>query len=364
MLRSFGRAGGLVPLFGWLPRPARGLYHRRDMARYVVTGGCGFIGCNLVRLLLRETDAERVVVVDKLTYAGDLRNLADVAGDPRLEIVQADVNDQPAVSRAFAGADVVFHLAAESHNDRAILDPWTTWRANADGTMRVLLAAREAGVGRVVLVSTDEVYGHAPGGEAFDEQAPLNPRGPYQASKAAADRLGYAFWVTYRLPVVIARPTNNYGPYQFPEKLIPFFVYRALHDQPLPLYGDGQQRRDFLYVEDCCRALVLLAQAGEPGEAYNVPGNNEHANIEVARIILDELGKPQSLIKFVEDRPGHDRRYALVGEKIARLGWQPTTPWPDGLRRTIRWYVENRDWLEYMVQKGRDFFERWYATRK
>ncbi|MBC7287379.1 MAG: NAD-dependent epimerase/dehydratase family protein, partial [Armatimonadetes bacterium] len=237
------------------------------MRRYVVTGGCGFIGCNLVRLLLREAEVGRLIVVDKLTYAGDLRNLADLIADQRLEIVQADVNDYRVLQQVFSEGDIVFHLAAESHNDRAILDPWTTWHANADGSLRVLLAAKEANVERVVLVSTDEVYGHAPEGGAFDEAAPLNPRGPYQASKAAADRLAYAFWVTYGLPVVIARPTNNYGPYQFPEKLIPLFIYRALHDQPLPLYGDGQQRRDFLYVEDCCRALVLLAEQGKPGEA-------------------------------------------------------------------------------------------------
>lgn len=333
------------------------------MAKYVVTGGCGFIGCNLVRLLLREKPECTVLVIDKLTYAGDLLNLADLAADQRLDVINADVNDQGTLLRAFAGAEVVYHLAAESHNDRAIMDPWTTWRANADGTIHVLLAAKEAGVGRLVLVSTDEVYGEAIGERMFSEEDPLNPRGPYQASKAAGDRAAYAFWVTYRLPVVIARPTNNYGPYQFPEKLIPVMVYRALHDRPLPLYGDGQQRRDFLYVEDCCRALVMLAERGVPGEAYNVPGNNEHANIEVARAILELLGKPESLIRFVKDRPGHDVRYALAGDKIARLGWVPQMPWQMGLEQTVRWYVDNQDWLEHMVTKARDFLERWYRDR-
>jgi dTDP-glucose 4,6-dehydratase len=333
------------------------------MRKYVVTGGCGFMGCNLVRMLLAEEPDCAVTVVDKLTYAGDLRNLADVASEPRLEVVQADVNDQAALREAFAGAEVVYHLAAESHNDRAILDPLTTWRTNADGTLCVLWAARAVGVGRVVVVSTDEVYGHAPSGEAFSEDAPLQPRGPYQASKAAADHLARAFYITYGLPVVIARPTNNYGPYQFPEKLIPLFVYRALHEQPLPLYGDGQQRRDFLHVHDCCRALRLLGARGQVGEAYNVPGGNERANIEVARLILQELGKSEDLLRFVEDRPGHDVRYALKGDKIAALQWRPQVPWPEGLRSTVRWYVENRDWLEYMMAKAQDFMQRWYAER-
>ncbi|MCD6351998.1 MAG: dTDP-glucose 4,6-dehydratase [Armatimonadetes bacterium] len=329
---------------------------------YVVTGGCGFIGSNLVRVLLAEEDC-RVVVVDALTYAGDLRNLADVAADPRLEVVQADINDQAKMQEVFAGAEGVYHLAAESHNDRAVLDPWTTWHTNADGTLRVLLAAREAGVGRVVYVATDEVYGESVGERAFREEDPLNPRGPYPASKAAADRLAYAFWVTYELPVVIARPTNNYGPCQFPEKLIPVLVWRALHDEPLPLYGQGQQRRDYLHVEDCCRGLRLLMARGEPGEAYNLPGENEHQNLEVARLVLAELGKPEELIRFVKDRPGHDARYLVAGDKIRALGWQPTVEWEEGLRSTIRWYVENQDWLEYMVEKGRDFLERWYAER-
>jgi dTDP-glucose 4,6-dehydratase len=335
------------------------------MALTVVTGGCGFIGCNLVRLLLREGDADlRVRVLDSLTYAGDPCNLADVADDPRLEMVAGSVTDPDVLARVFEGADVIYHLAAESHNDRAILEPWATWHANADGSARVLIAARDAGVSRLLLMSTDEVYGIAPTGEAFAEDAPLNPRGPYQASKAAADRLAYAFFVTYGLPVVTVRPTNNYGPYQFPEKLLPVVIHRALHDEHLPLYGDGRQRRDFLHVEDCCRALVVVAERGEAGEAYNIPADNEHENLEVARAVLAELGKPESLIHFVKDRPGHDTRYALHGEKIAALGWRPQIPWDEGLRSTIRWYVEHRDWLEHMVERGRDFLERWYADRR
>jgi len=334
------------------------------MPLVVVTGGCGFIGCNLVRLLLREGGPDlRVRVFDALTYAGDLRNLADVIGDERLEVIQGDVADPAAISAALCGADQVYHLAAESHNDRAILDPWTTWRANADGAARLLIAARDAGVGRLLFVSTDEVYGVAAEGQRFSEDAPLNPRGPYQASKAAGDCLARAFFETYGLGVIIARPTNNYGPYQFPEKLIPVLVWRALHDEPLPLYGDGRQRRDFLHVEDCCRALVLLMEKGVPGQAYNIPGGNEHANIEVARAVLQLLGKPETLIRFVADRPGHDFRYALDGRKLAALGWRPLIPWQQGLRDTVAWYVENRDWLEYMLAKARDFLDRWYANR-
>jgi len=338
-------------------------YHCPTMTRCVVTGGCGFIGSNLVRMLLAEEPAARVTVLDAFTYAGDLRNLADVAADARLEVVQGNVNDEAVLGEVLSGADAVYHLAAESHNDRAVTDPWTTWRANADGTMRVLLAARDAGVRRLLYMSTDEVYGESEADEAFRETDPLNPRGPYPASKAAADRLARAFHVTYGLPVVIARPTNNYGPYQFPEKLLPVMVHRALHDRPLPLYGRGQQVRDFLHVEDCCRALVLLMDRGEPGEAYNVPGENEHENLEVARAILAELGKPDSLIHFVKDRPGHDVRYLVDGAKIRALGWEPRTPWAEGLRGTIRWYVEHRDWLEYMLGKGKEFLDRWYAER-
>ncbi|MGD9519392.1 MAG: dTDP-glucose 4,6-dehydratase [Armatimonadota bacterium] len=334
------------------------------MRRYVVTGGCGFIGCNLVRLLLAEEPECRVRVYDALTYAGDLRNLADVVEDVRLEVVQGDVNDPQALAQTLDGADAVYHLAAESHNDRAVLDPWTTWHTNADGALRVLLAARDADVERVLYVSTDEVYGESVDERAFKESDPLNPRGPYPASKAAADRLAYALHVAYGLPVIIARPTNNYGPYQFPEKLIPVMVHRALHDQPLPLYGRGQQVRDFLHVEDCCRGLRLLMEKGKVGEAYNLPGENEHQNIEVARAVLEELGKPESLIRFVQDRPGHDTRYLVDGARIHALGWLATVPWEEGLRTTIRWYCDNRDWLDYMVQKGKDFADRWYADRQ
>jgi dTDP-glucose 4,6-dehydratase len=333
------------------------------MTKYVVTGGCGFIGCNLVRLLLAEEPDCHVTVLDALTYAGDLRNLADVAADPRLEFVQGDINDESLLRHTFLDADAVYHLAAESHNDRAVLDPWATWHTNADGTMRVLLAARHVGLKRLLYVSTDEVYGQSLTDMPFKESDPLNPRGPYPASKAAADRLAYAFHVTYDLPVVIARPTNNYGPYQFPEKLIPVLVHRALNDQPLPLYGKGDQVRDFLHVRDCCRALKLLMERGEPGEAYNIPGHNEHQNIEVARAVLHELGKPESLIRFVKDRPGHDIRYLVAGDKIRALGWRPQIPWDEGLRETIGWYLDNRDWLEYMVRKGKEFLDAWYAER-
>jgi dTDP-glucose 4,6-dehydratase len=230
------------------------------------------------------------------------------------------------------------------------------------GTFTLLEAARVAGVARFLYVSTDEVYGEAREGPMRESDA-FRPRGPYSASKAGADLLCYAYHVTYGLPVVIHRATNNYGPYQFPEKLVPLFAYRALRDEPLPVYGDGRQVRDWLHVDDNCRALELLLERGVPGEAYNVPGGNERENLEVIRVLLDELGKPASLIRHVEDRPGHDVRYSLEGGKIAALGWRPEVEWEAGLRAAVRWFAEHREWLEASVARGKAFLDQWYARR-
>jgi len=225
-----------------------------------------------------------------------------------------------------------------------------------------LEAAREAQVQRFLHMSTDEVYGAAEG-VSFDESAPLMARNPYSASKAGADRLARAYWVTYGLPVLITRPANNYGPYQFPEKLVPLFVYKALRDEPLPVYGDGMQVRDWLHVEDHCRATLTVLEKGEPGQAYNIPAHNERPNLETVRLLLDELGKPDSLISHVEDRPGHDVRYSMQGDKIAQLGWQPEIEWEAGMRRTVRWFADNFEWLESSYRRGREFFEKWYQNR-
>ena len=328
----------------------------------LVTGGAGFIGCNLVRHLLRYHREARVTVLDKLTYAGNLANLEDLLDDNRLCFLEGDICDPQAAQEAMEDAEVVLHLAAETHVDRSILGGQTAGVTNFLGTQVLLETARQVKPRVFLHVSTDEVYGCCPQG-AFDEAAPLNPRNPYAAAKAGADRLAYAYHVTYDLPVIITRPCNNYGPYQYPEKLVPLFVYRALRGETLPLYGDGEQVRDWLHVEDHCRAMLRLIEAGQPGEAYNLPAGNERTNRETARVILDELGKPESLIRLVEDRPGHDVRYALRGEKIAALGWEPQEPWEEGLRRTVRWFAAHQEWLERSMARSQEYFEQWYAGR-
>ncbi len=324
----------------------------------LVTGGAGFIGSNFVRHMLNSSDCS-VRVLDALTYAGSADNLPD---DPRVEFTQGDICDPEAAAAAVEGRDVVVHFAAESHVDRSIHGPGGAVRTNVMGTFNMLEAARQAGVGRFILISTDEVYGHAPG-EAFVETSPLNPRNPYSASKAGADRMGYAYHATYDMPVVIHRAANNYGPSQYPEKLVPLFCYRALRDEPLPIYGDGMQVRDWLHVADNCRAIELLIEKGEPGEAYNVPGGNERPNMEVIRLMLDELGKPDSLISYVKDRPGHDIRYSLNGDKLRALGWEPEVEWEEGMRATFRWFADHRDWLETSLKRGEEFLQKWYADR-
>ncbi len=330
--------------------------------RYLITGGAGFIGCNLVRFLLRTQPDAQVAVLDKLTYAGNLANLDDVLDDNRLIFFEGDICDHAAAADAMADAEVVVHLAAETHVDRSIMGGETAARTNFMGTQVLLETARSVQPRVFLNVATDEVYGCCPEG-AFSEEAPLNPRNPYSAAKAGADRLGYAYFVTYGLPVVTSRPANNYGPYQYPEKLVPFFVHRALRDEPLPLYGDGLQVRDWLHVEDHCRAMVTLIEQGVPGEVYNIPAWNERANLDTVRLILDELGKPEALIRFVEDRPGHDVRYALNGDKIRALGWEPQVPWEEGMRRTVRWFAARRDWLERSIARSKEYFEQWYAGR-
>ncbi len=334
--------------------------------KILVTGGAGFIGSAFVRMAVGETDL-RVVNLDKLTYAGNLENLANVEGNPRYRFVQGDICDAELVN-ALVGEelpDAIVHFAAESHVDRSILSPEPVVRTNYDGTFTLLEAARLHRTARFVHVSTDEVYGSLRAPAEADEQYLLNPSSPYSASKAASDLLARSYFITFKVPVVITRASNNYGPYQFPEKLIPLMITNALEDRPLPVYGDGQQIRDWLYVEDHCRGILAVLRQGRDGEVYNIGGNRSLPNLDVVRQVLALTGKPESLIEYVKDRPGHDRRYALSSEKLMReTGWQPVMNFEMGLARTIDWYRANSGWVE-RVRSGayRTYYERNYGNR-
>ena len=333
--------------------------------RILVTGGAGFIGANFVQHVLATHPEDEVVTFDLLTYAGNLANLESVMGDPRHRFVRADVADVDAVAAAVKGIDAIAHFAAESHVDRSIADATIFLRTNVVGTQVLLDAARRDKVGRFLQVSTDEVYGSLGPTGAFTEETSLAPNSPYAASKAAADLLVRAAHHTHGLDAVITRCSNNYGPYQFPEKLIPLFVTNALADEPLPLYGDGRQVRDWIHVADHCRALDLVLRRGRAGEIYNIGGGNERCNVDVAGLILSTLGKPATLLRHVADRPGHDRRYAIDAGKMAReLGWTPREPFADGIAATIDWYRTHRPWWE-AVKSGayRDYYERMYGAR-
>jgi len=332
----------------------------------LVTGGAGFIGSNYVRLVLGESD-DRVVNLDLLTYAGNLENLAGLEDHPRYRFVRGDIRDAALVSELLASEQIgaIVHFAAESHVDRSIDAPEAFLDTNTRGTQVLLHCALQHALDRFVLVSTDEVYGSLAADEpGFSEATPLAPNSPYAASKAAADLLGRAYHHTFGLDVRITRCSNNYGPYQFPEKLIPLMLTNALADRPLPVYGDGQNVRDWLHVEDHCRAVDLVLRRGRAGEVYNVGGCNEWANLDLVRLLLQQVGKPESLITFVKDRPGHDRRYAIIADKIRReLGWQPRHAFPDGLARTIAWYRDHEEWWQ-KIRSGayRDYYERMYGT--
>jgi dTDP-glucose 4,6-dehydratase len=319
----------------------------------LVTGGAGFIGSNFVRYFLGHHPADRVVNLDKLTYAGNLDSLAEIAGDERHEFVRGDIADRGLVRRLAARVDAIVNFAAESHVDRSIAGAEVFVRTNVLGTQVLLEAARAAGVPRFVQVSTDEVYGALGPQGAFTEESPLRPNSPYSASKAGADLLVRAYHHTFGLGAVVTRCSNNYGAYQHPEKLIPSFIIKALAGQPLPVYGDGLAVRDWLHVEDHCRALDLVLDAGRPGEVYNIGGSSERTNLEITTAILTHLGKPPSLIRFVPDRPGHDRRYAVDWGKINReLGWRPERSLEEGLAATVGWYLARRDWWEKLLTGG------------
>ena len=333
------------------------------MRSVLVTGGAGFIGSNFVRHLLASYDYQ-IVNLDKLTYAGNLDNLRDVQDDPRYRFVQGDICDSELVSGLMANVDAVVSFAAESHVDRSLEDPGAFIQTDVYGIYVLLEAARQVNIQRFLHISTDEVYGQSLGDQRFTESAPFRPRSPYAASKAGGELQCHAFVETYGLPVIVARPANNIGPGQYPEKAVPLFVTNALDDQPLPLYGQGLQVRDRLYVDDHCEALDLLLHRGEVGEAYNISADNERTNIDVAETILEMLEKPKSLIRFVEDRLGHDQRYHMDSQKIRALGWSPQHDFPAAMEKTVAWYRDNRWWWE-KIKAGefRDYYQRMYGRR-
>ncbi len=332
------------------------------MRRILVTGGTGFIGSNFVRMVLSEHPDCLVVNLDKLTYAGNLENLAEFISHDGHTFVHGDICDGPLVEKLIDEfqIDTVVNFAAESHVDRSITGPKIFIETNVAGTLTLLEAARDKQVDRFIQVSTDEVYGSLGPEGKFTEQTPLSPNSPYSASKASADHLVGAFGHTWGVPYNITRCSNNYGPYQFPEKLIPLMINNALHDRELPVYGDGLYVRDWLYVYDHCTAIWRVLEQAPAGEIYNIGGCNEKANIEVIRLILERLGKPETLIRYVKDRPGHDRRYAIDASKtIAQLGWQPSVTFEEGLARTIDWYIANEKWLANVVSGD---YQKYYET--
>ena len=332
-----------------------------------VTGGAGFIGSAFVRLVMESYAKAEVLNFDALTYAGNLENLEPVSNHPGYRFVRGDVRDAETVDSALAefGPDAVVHFAAESHVDRSILSPQPVIETNLSGTFTLLETARRRNVDRFIHVSTDEVYGSIDPPAEADESYPLRTSSPYSASKGGSDLLALSYFTTYKLPVIVTRASNNYGPYQFPEKLIPLMISNALDDSPLPIYGDGMQVRDWLYVDDHCRAIAALLDKGRAGEIYNVGGNRALPNLEVVKKILTATGKPESLLETVTDRPGHDRRYALSSEKIMReTGWLPQVEFEKGLEMTIAWYRQNKAWVE-RVRSGayRDYYAKNYEQR-
>jgi dTDP-glucose 4,6-dehydratase len=335
----------------------------RELSSIVITGGAGFIGSNFTRWMLERYPQIQLIVLDKLTYAGNLANLADVKDNPRFRFVHGDIADASTVEELAAVADAIVNFAAESHVDRSIEAPDDFIQTDTVGTHVLLEAARRHAHQFYVQISTDEVYGNVPAGSSTEEDA-LAPRSPYAASKAGADLLVLAYATTYGLPVAITRSSNNFGPYQYPEKVIPLFVTNALRGEPLPLYGDGLQVRDWLYVTDNCAAIATVLTHGAAGQIYNVGGGNELSNLALTQAILAEIGRPADLIRLVEDRPGHDRRYSVDSSKIRSLGWHPEHSFPEALAATVAWYRDHVDWWEPLKTGAYlDYYRRQYADR-
>lgn len=337
----------------------------------IVTGGAGFIGSNFIFYMLKNHPEDRIVCLDCLTYAGNLSTLESVMENPNFRFVKGDITDREAVDKLFGEEkpDIVVNFAAESHVDRSIDNPGVFLHTNIMGTQTLMEACRKYGIQRYHQVSTDEVYGDLPLDRPdlfFTETTPIHTSSPYSASKASADLLVMAYYRTYKLPVTISRCSNNYGPYHFPEKLIPLMIINALADKPLPVYGTGENVRDWLYVEDHCKAIDLIIRKGRVGEVYNIGGHNEMKNIDIVKIIIKELGKPESLITYVKDRAGHDMRYAIDPTKIHdELGWSPETKFADGIQKTIKWYLENRSWWETIISgEYQQYYEKFYGGNK
>lgn len=330
--------------------------------KLLVTGGAGFIGSNFVIYMLEQHLNYEIINVDALTYAGHLENLKSLESNARHTFVRADITDAAEMDRLISqDVDVVVNFAAESHVDRSILEPDVFVRTNVNGTQVLLEAAKKYNVTKFVQVSTDEVYGSLGPTGLFTEETPLQPNSPYSASKAGGDLLVRAYHETFGLPVNITRCSNNYGPYQFPEKLIPLMISRTLADEALPVYGDGLNIRDWLYVEDHCSAIDLVIHQGRNGEVYNIGGNNERTNMHIVKTILEQLGKPESLIKYVQDRPGHDRRYGIDPTKtMSELGWKPKHTFETGIKETIQWYLDNKEWWT-RIQTG--VYQQYYANQ-
>jgi dTDP-glucose 4,6-dehydratase len=330
-----------------------------------VTGGAGFIGSNFIRYVLGLDKSYAVVNYDKLTYAGNLANLDSVADHPGYRFIKGDVCDPVLVAEAMAGCDTVVHFAAESHVDRSIYEPAAAIETNVKGTFILLQVARKLNIRRFVHVSTDEVYGDMDPGGFADENSPVRPSSPYSSSKAGSDLLVLSYVRTYGFPAIVTRSSNNYGPYQFPEKFLPLMITNALDDKPLPIYGDGKQRRDWLHVEDNCRGVLAALERGRVGEVYNLGGTDIEENLSMAQRLLRGLGKPTTLLSYVKDRPGHDRRYALKSEKAkSELGWKPAIALEEGLSKTINWYRENTNWMAG-IRGGeyRAYYEKYYENR-
>jgi dTDP-glucose 4,6-dehydratase len=333
--------------------------------RVFVTGGAGFIGSNFIRHVLSLDGNHSIVNYDKLTYAGNLSNLDGIVEKQNYRFIKGDICDAPTLAAAMDCCDTVVHLAAESHVDRSIYEPASAIETNLTGTFILLQVARTVGIKKFLHVSTDEVYGDLAVGAFADESAPLRPSSPYSATKAGSDLLVLSYARTFNFPAVITRSSNNYGPYQFPEKFLPLMITNALDNKPLPIYGDGMQQRDWLHVEDNCRGILAVLERGRIGEIYNIGGLDIEENLAMARRLLRILHKPESLISYVKDRPGHDRRYALDCRKIKNeLGWKPAVFLEDGLRETIDWYMDHRHWLEG-VQRGDylEYYEKYYGNR-